>query len=104
MATIYDTTHPRGDTFSVTGRFLSGDFTGWTGKSQVRSETDELLSELVFTWIDATTGSFVVQALDTSHWPVGTVLHDVQVTSPAGVVVSSRVVKVLVEKDVTRNG
>lgn len=101
-----DTEHIRGDTFTVTGIAGAGNYSGWIGKSQVRSAaTDDLLSELEFTWVDALTGKFVVQTKDTNHWPAGEVVNfDVQITSPNGVVVSSGLVKITVLKDVTRDG
>lgn len=99
-------THIRGDSFSVIGRFVSSNMTGWEGRSQVRSaKTDELLSELAFVWTDAATGAFLVQINDTTAWPAGEkVAFDVQATSPNGVVISSPRVEIEILKDVTQNG
>jgi len=100
-----DYSHTRGDAFTVLGTF-AGNRTGWTGKSQVRDkDTDELLSELSFTWADASTGKFIVQTLDTNNWPVGKdVVFDVQITSPTGVITSSKAVYFPIDRDVTKDG
>lgn len=99
-----DPTHIRGDTFQVHGQ-LTGDFTGWTGASQVRDDvTDDLLSELDFEWVDASVGSFRVTAAQTENWPINKyVIFDVQVTSPSNVRLSTKVVKVRVERDATHS-
>lgn len=99
-------THPRGDTFTVYGQFTGGDYTGWNGASQVRDDaTDALLSDLTFSWIDATQGLFMVQIKTTDNWPANKfVLFDVEITSPEGFVRSSKANKVMVDRDVTRAG
>lgn len=96
-------THIRGDTFTVTGQFTGGNFTGWTGRSQVRSDDkDDLLSELTFTWSDASQGLFYVSTNMTSNWPHSKyVIFDVQITSPDGQTRSSPLVKILVQRDAT---
>lgn len=96
-------THIRGDTFTVTGQFQGGNFTGWTGASQVRDDTtDELLSTLIFTWVDATQGFFHVEVKDTSAWPKDRyVVFDVEITSPTGNVRSSSLQKIRVLRDAT---
>lgn len=98
-----DITHIRGDTFTVAGQFGPSDFTGWTGRSQVRGwDDDEKYSDLTFAWSDASQGLFSVEVKDTSNWPaLKYVAFDVQITSPVGVVKSSARVKIYVEKDVT---
>lgn len=99
-----DPSHIRGDTFTVYGQ-VAGDYTGWTGSSQVRDDDkDDLLSELVFSWVDAAQGMFVVQVLDTSNWPANKfVLFDVQLTSPAGIIASTRAVRIRVDRDATQH-
>lgn len=99
-------THQRGDTFRVAGQFSGGDYTGWVGASQVREDVaDALLSTLTFEWIDAAVGQFVVTTHQTANWPANKyVLFDVEITSPTGEIRSSRAIKILVERDVTRAG
>ena len=95
--------HKKGDTIRVSGRFTGADYTGWTGRSQVRrDEDDTLLSELVFEWIDAVEGFFVAVVLNTDNWPANKyVLFDVEITSPAGEVRSSEAIRILVRRDAT---
>lgn len=97
--------HIRGDTFTVVGQFGPADFTGYTGKSQVRSwDTDLLYSELNFQWADITIGTFSVEVLATQNWPAGKYVgFDVQIRSPQGRIVSCPRVKILVETDVTHD-
>lgn len=101
-----DPKHIRGDTFLVTGAFSGGDYSGWVGKSQVRDDiSDDLLSELEFTWVDATQGIFTTIVKETGNWPANKyVLYDVEITSPDGQVRSSLANKIQVLRDVTRAG
>lgn len=95
----------RGDLFSITGQFIGPTFVGWTGKSQLRKISDDsLVTELEFSWINNTQGLFLVQTKATLDWPIGSdLVFDVQVTSLAGIVVSTKAVTVEVVKDVTRD-
>lgn len=96
--------HIRGDTFRVVGQITGGDYTGWTGMSQVRDEvSDGLLSNLQFAWINASQGRFMTTVLKTDNWPANKyVLYDVQFESPQGETRSSGYVRILVERDVAR--
>lgn len=95
--------HKKGDTFRVHGRFTGSDYTGWTGRSQVRNDADDvLLSEMVFAWVDVSQGFFVAEILQTDNWPANKyVLFDVEVTSPSGEVRSSEAIRILVRRDAT---
>jgi hypothetical protein len=76
---------------------------GWGIASQVRERaTDELVCTLAMTWIDATIGSFVLEAKDTTMWPVGMLLLDVQYTNPQGYVSSSETISIRCKADQTR--
>lgn len=101
-----DINHIHGDSFSITGRFTGGiDMTGWTGRSQIRTKNDDaLVAELTFTWINASSGSFMVRALDTKTWPLEVLRFDVQATSPSDFVISSPALEIQIIKDVTRDG
>lgn len=96
-------THKRGDTFRVHGRFTGADYTGWTGRSQVRQDdNDEKLSDLTFRWVDAADGVFVTEILETSNWPANKyVLYDVEIRSIDGEVRSSDAIRILVARDVS---
>lgn len=98
-----------GDTFDISGVLpvtVNGvavtDFTGWTGRSQIRTKTGKLVAQLVFTWLN--TAGFVRLhfAGTTQGWPVGAALIDVELTTPAGDVISSLTSTITVEQDITR--
>lgn len=99
----------RGDTFNVSGTLTvteNGatvtDLTGYTGAAQVRDGNDSLISTLTFTWLDASTASAQIVASDTTDWPVETLYFDVQLTTPAGDVISTDTARIRVSRDITR--
>ncbi len=110
-------THKRGDTFDYSDQFamtIDGvavtNFTGMTGSSQLRHAGDaaagiepgRLVADLVFTWLDATQGLFRVRHTgSTDAWPLGTLLHDVQLTTSGGDVVSTATERIKLVEDVT---
>jgi hypothetical protein len=109
--------HKRGDTFDYSDQFamtIDGvavtNFTGMTGASQLRHAgntalgiaADTLVSELVFSWIDAAQGLYRVRHNgSTSAWPLGVVRHDVQLTTAGGDVVSTPTELIQLVEDVT---
>lgn len=102
------TAHKQGDSFTrllaIPAEFADGYFTGWTVKSQVHTEAGDLLSDCACTWLDAaTTRNLKLRVADTSAWPVGRVLIDVQFTRTAdGEVMSTTTATISVVKDVTQ--
>jgi hypothetical protein len=81
----------RGDAFVRAGQFAVaadginvGDMTGWSVRCQVRTQTGELVEELEFAWLDAAQRLFRLTSGDTTGWPVGTHVFDMQLTTPAG--------------------
>jgi hypothetical protein len=103
--------HKRGDTFDLSGAIdvtLDGqavqDLTGWTGRSQLRTTAGKLVAELDFVWLDATKRLVRLRksASATLTWELGEVLIDIELTSPAGDVVSTPTATLLVTKDNTR--
>lgn len=100
--------HKRGDTFELLGVMsatINGvpqlDLTGWGGASQVRGAvTKGLVAELVFTWIDITAGTYKVRASDTSGWPLGPVLFDVQI-SDGSTTISTETSRIHIVEDAT---
>ena len=89
--------HKRGDTFDYSDQLamtVNGvpvtDFTGMVGASQIRTDRGALVAELEFTWLDATQGLFRLRSQQpTTNWPIGMLLHDIQLTTPSGDVVST---------------
>lgn len=102
-------THKRGDTFDYSDQFamtIDGvavtNFTGMTGASQIRDSAGNLVADLVFTWLDAAQGLFRVRHNgSTAAWPVGTLRHDVQLTTSGGDVVSTATELIKLVEDVT---
>lgn len=101
--------HKRGDTFDRSGQVdLSEggtpviDMTGWTGRSQIRTSGGQLIAELDFSWLDASQRKMRLRKADTGTWPIGRAEIDIQFTSPAGDVVSTRTATIEIVKDVTR--
>lgn len=108
--------HIRGDTFSMSGpvtvmeldtatgeyaRLL--DLTGWSVASQIRDTLDHVVATLDATWLDAAQSLLTVAAPgSTADWQPGRVYIDVQLTSPAGDVVSTPRAEFKVRGDVTR--
>ena len=98
--------HKRGDTYSLSISLTAADgttpvdMTGWTVKSQVRKRKT-LISELVFTAVDLSIGSFTLSTTDTLNWPVGTLLSDIEYTDAGGVVRSSETYEIEVIEDIT---
>ena len=101
--------HKRGDTFDYSDQFaltVDGvavtDFTGMTGASQLRTIEGALVSDLVFTWLDATQGLYRVRHNgSTSAWVPGLLRHDVQLTLASGDVVSTATELIRLVEDVT---
>lgn len=110
-------THKRGDTFDYSDQFtltIDGveqpDLTGFVGASQLRHAGDAaagilpgtLVATLEFTWLDATQRLFRVRHVgSTDAWPLGTLLHDVQLTTASGDVVSTATERIKLVEDVT---
>lgn len=104
-----NSTHKRGDTFDYADRLamtVDGvavvDFSGMTGTSEIRDRSGRLVAALAFTWLDAAQGLYRVRSTGpTDAWPVGVLLHDVQLTTPAGDVVSTATEAIELVADVT---
>lgn len=104
-------TFKRGSTFDVAVPIVlarsdkpAPDFTGWTGRSQVRSAlTGKLIAELEFVWLDPVAGICRLASPDTSKWTTGPADLDIQLTSQSGGVVHTRTMELDIEKGVTRD-
>lgn len=77
--------HTRGDSFFATGQFeTSESLTGWTGRAHIRAQPDgPLVDSFQFTWVDAATGRYSLQKLDTRNWPIADLLFDVEIKHPS---------------------
>ena len=100
-----------GDTFDVSDQLVMSvegvrvaDFTGMTGTSQIRSANDgTLVANLAFTWLDIQQGLYRARYEgSTQGWPVGDALHDVQLTTASGDVISTDTEMIRLVPDVTR--
>ena len=96
----------RGDTFQVIGVYADAnelpiDITNVQIRSQVRDKYLKLLADCVIVKTDAINGIYSVTVLDTTAWPIGEVLTDVQYTLPDGRVSSTATIKINVVVDVT---
>jgi len=102
--------HKRGDTFDYSDQLelsIDGvvvvDFAGMTGDSQIRTASGDLVASLDFSWLDQSNGLYRVRSLDpTDEWPIGVLLHDVQLTTAAGDVISTATEVFQLVGDVTR--
>ena len=108
MSTINRNQHKQGDSFTrllaIPADFADGYFVGWDVKSQVRSETGELVSDCVCSWLDAvTTRNLKIRVANTTAWAPGRLMVDVQFTRAAdGEVMSTTTATINVVKDVTQ--
>jgi len=99
-----------GDTFDVSDQLVMTadgvavtNFTGMTGSSQIRRTDGTLIADLVFTWLDATQGLYRARFTgSTQGWPVGDALHDLQLTTASGDIVSTDTELIRFVPDVTR--
>lgn len=98
----------RGDSFVVdeSGMLADGvalDMTGWTIASQIRTQrSDTLVANLAVTWLNQDIGAYHLECVDTTAWPIGKLLWDIQFTDPDGYVTSTETVTINCIKDQTR--
>lgn len=100
---------PAGDkTMTVDGKPVPArllDMSGWTVQAQVRAKAGgTLVADLELVWIDRAYGSYQLQAKDTTSWPVGALLCDVQFTDPEGFIASSETLTIKLLADQTQPG
>lgn len=108
--------HKRGDTFELAlsyatenpdGSFAPIDLTGYTFRSQVRTETGgAFVSELEVFPNDLASGlaTLVGTPAQTAEWPIQRLVTDVEFVAPSGRKISSQTVLIDVIADVTRDG
>jgi hypothetical protein len=98
----------RGDTFdrmaAIPSIFNDGYFAGWTVKSQIRdSRYQKVIADLVCTWDDPlTTRILYIRDFDTTDWPPGNAVMDIEFHNDAtGYVLSTNTLNVKITQDVT---
>ncbi len=100
--------HKRGDTFDVSGQLTVTDggapvlsLQGWTGRCQLRTPAGLLIADLNFSWVDAAQRLCRLYAANTAAWPPGAAELDIELTSPAGHIVSTGTERIKIIQGVT---
>ena len=100
--------HKRGDTFDFSGQAqildaegASVDLTGWSIACGIKFAGQTKATSLNAAWLDDATGLLRIYATETDTWRVGLATLDVQFTSPASEVVSTKTVTINIIEDVT---
>jgi hypothetical protein len=102
-------THKQGDSFEhvivLPDSIADGEMVGWNAASELRTSQGALVDTLTASWPDDPTRRMVrLLALDTTDWPVGELIFDVQFTREIdGFVRSTETMVVTVVRDVTAN-
>lgn len=99
----------RGDSFDygveIPAEFVDGHFVGWTVESQLRRNNSqaELVAQFDVSWDNpVTTRKLRLLKIDTTDWPLGAAVFDVQFTRTSdSYKLSTETAEVLVVKDVT---
>lgn len=99
----------RGDSFDygveIPSEFADGHFVGWTVASQLRTNNSKaaLIATFDTSWANpATTRQLRLLKIDTTDWPLGSAVFDVQFTRTSdGYRLSTETAEVIVVKDVT---
>jgi hypothetical protein len=104
--------HKKGDTWSLAAQadvrdLATGnkaDLTGWQIASQLRAaDSGALITDFVCTLVDPAAQTFTHVAANTTTWPEGLAVLDVQFTSPSGQTVSTDTATIRIVPDVTGN-
>jgi len=99
--------HKRGDSLSLMGEipesYEDGFFVGWAVSSQIRTaQYYSLVDNLTVEWVDPLTSrEFLLTKTDTSAWPVGNCVIDVQFVREDGFTKSTDTMQITVIRDVT---
>ncbi len=97
----------RGDSLSFMGTipedFADGFFQFWTPTSQIRTaQYYSLIDDLDFAWVDPDiTREFTLTKIDTTTWPIGPALIDVQFVRVDGFTKSTDTIQISIIHDVT---
>lgn len=98
--------HKRGDTFVISAQYCQDNGTpaslaGYSIKSQLRDQGDNLVHEFTISVTDEALGKFSFAPVDTSLWPLGTLMMDIQYTV-GDAIVSTDKIELDIVKKVTR--
>lgn len=99
--------HKRGDSFRLSASVKTGadgvaiDITGWTIRSQLRKPDATLIDTLSVSYIAPTGGSFEIYSDNSSIWPTGVAVMDIEYTDGAGKIFSTETIQVRIMGDVT---
>lgn len=107
MAATASIQHKRGDTFlyaavlreSKTGPVI--DILDWTITSKIRDLDGALIADLDVTITDGLLGEFSIRKDDTTAWPIGWAVWDIEYRNYSGVITSTETVRVRILPDVT---
>ena len=98
-----------GATFDLSGVVVVVDngvrilnLTGWTARSQIRTEDGDLIVELSVVFLNA--AASLIRAYTNSstiNWPVGIARMDIVFTSPSGAIVSTGINEFTIKKGIT---
>lgn len=93
----------RGDTFEINCD-VGQSIVGWTIRSQVRDDADNLVLALTVTVTDSATGLYKLSATpaQTALWPANPLLCDIEYTDSSGFVSSTETFTIDCRKDITR--
>lgn len=97
----------RGDSLSFMGEipadFADGFFSGWSMSSQIRkAQYYTFIDDLDVEWVDPdTTREFTLSKIDTTAWPIGPALIDVQFVRNDGFTKSTDTIQISIIHDVT---
>lgn len=93
----------RGDTFDINCD-VGQSIVGWTIRSQVRDDADNLVLALTVTVTNSATGKYRLSATaaQTAIWPANPLFCDIEYTTAASVVTSTETFIINCKKDITR--
>lgn len=101
----------RGDTFYFAGPVkakVNGvettDLTGWSARSQIRTDKGALVDDLTLVWLArAPVAAISIEGSGpTGDWPLGDAVIDIEFTDPSGRIVSTSKQSFKITLDVTR--
>ena len=100
--------HKRGDAYSISVTLLEDDgvtpidLTDYTVRSHIR-RGDTLIAELEFTAVDLVNGEYKLSIQDTTGWPLGELVSDIEYTDANGDPRSTETYYIDVIRDVTHD-
>ena len=96
----------RGDTFRIQCAVSEGvpavakDLTGFTIRSTVKKGTT-VVAELTHSWVDRAGGTYQLEDMTTTTWPVAKLVCDIEYTSGDGTIRSTETFEIDSQADIT---